>query len=293
MSAEVQPDQTHSEEPKRDTQKWEYKFLTRVRGTKGSWTGVHQATEWDREDLEDQVKRLGEQGWELVNVVPRSSLSGDWLAGFTSDELWILKRSKGSSFVSTRSKESETDIQRFLPETRDTLEKKGYIIYLLRGKSIEEMWTESGEPAPDPLSQLEEWQSAQFWTEITPPREVAINPKRLFLPSSNDKSFKYHQRMIRDFSIEISEETKGTKGIIGEASNYVELALLHRKLTDEQLLFRDNEISYVVTKTPYGGRNGENLVEVGEDLKGVRCYEYNISLQGKYDTYLMPLIVAA
>jgi len=39
---------------------------------------------------------LGEEGWELIAAVPRSSvIIGTGLgAGFTSDELWVFKRPK-------------------------------------------------------------------------------------------------------------------------------------------------------------------------------------------------------
>ncbi len=71
-------------------QKWEYKLLFRGRAIKDFWTG---AKPWNQ-DIEASLPALGEEGWELVAVVPRSSIVGTGAAGFTSDELWVFKRPK-------------------------------------------------------------------------------------------------------------------------------------------------------------------------------------------------------
>ena len=85
---------------------WEYKTVYRSRGwdvdkpgdPKNSWMA---GTDWDI-DIEKKLKELGEEGWELVAVTPRSGyLGGKWsgyvsvdFAGFTSEELWVFKREK-------------------------------------------------------------------------------------------------------------------------------------------------------------------------------------------------------
>jgi hypothetical protein len=98
-------------------QGWEYKTITRSRGFErvqdsDSPFSFHRAgdwTQWFEDNVElaapvDVLKRinvLGAQGWELVSVVPRSSMTGaeghafspDW-AGFTSDDLWVFKRAR-------------------------------------------------------------------------------------------------------------------------------------------------------------------------------------------------------
>ena len=74
-------------------QKWDYKTLIRERSVKGPrTTDVYvEANNWNRR-IEDQLQGLGNDGWELVAVVPRSSLAGTHGAGFTSEELWVFKR---------------------------------------------------------------------------------------------------------------------------------------------------------------------------------------------------------
>jgi hypothetical protein len=84
-------------------QKWEYKTILRSRGwgpdpqlgNKAMWM---VAGSWDV-GLDDLLEQLGNEGWELVSVSPRSSYLGgatgngglDY-AGYTSQELWIFKR---------------------------------------------------------------------------------------------------------------------------------------------------------------------------------------------------------
>jgi len=69
-------------------QPWEYKVLHRARGVQAGGVG-----QWDS-NVVGQLPELGDEGWELVTVVPRASVGGTSSAGVTSDELWIFKRPK-------------------------------------------------------------------------------------------------------------------------------------------------------------------------------------------------------
>ena len=93
-------------------QKWDYKTLYRGRGWKpfdGDVVSHASAGEWDywAEDdteipmirnIERKIKELGQQGWELVEIVTRSSYFGGKstlnkdFAGLTTGELWVFKR---------------------------------------------------------------------------------------------------------------------------------------------------------------------------------------------------------
>ncbi len=83
-------------------QRWEHITILRTRGYRGTFFGAG-AKEWtwqahieipNMAELEDPVQWLGETGWELVTVVPRSSIGGTESSGFTSEELWVFKRPK-------------------------------------------------------------------------------------------------------------------------------------------------------------------------------------------------------
>jgi hypothetical protein len=69
-------------------QAWEYKVIHRVRGV-----GMTTTRSWD-EPIVSQLPALGDEGWELVSVVARSSEPGSATAGVTSDEMWVFKRPK-------------------------------------------------------------------------------------------------------------------------------------------------------------------------------------------------------
>jgi hypothetical protein len=69
-------------------QKWEYRVFHRQRQIAGGLV-----TGWD-ENVVGQLPQLGEDGWELVTILPRSSIGSDAAAGITTDELWVFKRPK-------------------------------------------------------------------------------------------------------------------------------------------------------------------------------------------------------
>ena len=91
-------------------QKWEYKHFRRTRGYLACEKGegllarseaFHRAGSWSGENIGETLTQLGEEGWELVSVVPRSTFLGGTgattshdYAGFTNEELWIFKRPK-------------------------------------------------------------------------------------------------------------------------------------------------------------------------------------------------------
>jgi hypothetical protein len=96
-------------------QKWEYLQISRSRiwGAIRPGESVHRASDWKKsihtadgelnigkKDMPDLLARLGEDGWELVSISPRSSYLGgssavpaDY-AGFTDHEVWVFKRPK-------------------------------------------------------------------------------------------------------------------------------------------------------------------------------------------------------
>jgi hypothetical protein len=90
-------------------QKWEYLYITRTRGWKkekllegwikaSNWVcTIETATgtqEFPYKYLPEALEKLGDEGWELVSVSPRSSYMGQHTAGFTTDEIWVFKRPK-------------------------------------------------------------------------------------------------------------------------------------------------------------------------------------------------------
>lgn len=70
-------------------QKWEYKVILRER-----ISGFFSKFEWDI-NIDEILPQLGDEGWELVSVVPISSEYGDSRAGLTTHERWVFKRLVG------------------------------------------------------------------------------------------------------------------------------------------------------------------------------------------------------
>ncbi|MGA9349730.1 MAG: DUF4177 domain-containing protein [Anaerolineae bacterium] len=70
-------------------QKWEYKIVNRHRGFPG---GVAvEATDWNV-DILKMLPSLGNEGWELVAIEPRSDYNGNAYAGCVTSDIWVFKR---------------------------------------------------------------------------------------------------------------------------------------------------------------------------------------------------------
>lgn len=69
-------------------QPWEYKVVHRARLTQGNGVG-----QWDT-GIVSMLPELGDEGWELIAIAPRSSAPGSTTSGVTSDEMWVFKRPK-------------------------------------------------------------------------------------------------------------------------------------------------------------------------------------------------------
>ncbi len=75
-------------------QRWEYRVFHRQRTV-----AMGEITSgWD-ENVVGMLPELGDEGWELVTVLPRSSSGGATDAGVTTDELWIFKRPKAGGLA--------------------------------------------------------------------------------------------------------------------------------------------------------------------------------------------------
>lgn len=70
-------------------QRWEYRVFHRQRTVAAG----EVTSGWD-ENIVGMLPELGDEGWELVTVLPRSSSGGATNAGMTTDELWVFKRPK-------------------------------------------------------------------------------------------------------------------------------------------------------------------------------------------------------
>ncbi len=99
-------------------QKWEYTTVLQTR----AWRYKDECEEWHQgdtfEDIDQTLAELGEAGWELIAVTPRSSFLGGFncgyanhshdYAGFTSEQLWVFKRPKAEPLAEPLQVETES-----------------------------------------------------------------------------------------------------------------------------------------------------------------------------------------
>ncbi|HJX59613.1 hypothetical protein A2V61_02675 [Candidatus Woesebacteria bacterium RBG_19FT_COMBO_47_8] len=117
--------------------------------------------------------------------------------------------------------EAPIEIDRFSPEQREILERKGYVIYPLTGQSIKSL-RDAG------------WSFNSSWFKGTPldgsismRSEVAINPKKPFLPESNMKTLAKQLELVNALNKKIQGQIHGTTAVLGSVADYAELIFFH------------------------------------------------------------------
>ncbi len=180
---------------------------------------------------------------------------------------------------------------RFSQEAREALTQKGFVIYELTGQSIKSQ-RDAGRKF------WSTWHKDYPQFEALPSRhaEVAVNPKALFIPKSNDKTLSEQEAMVAKFSQELGKKVPGAEVVIGEAADYVELAFAHLDATTEQgnpvrLFGETYGYNYTRTKTPTVG----SLLAVVGDFRaddGPSVYGYRPGDRGG-DVRVSPLVVPA
>ena len=180
--------------------------------------------------------------------------------------------------------EAPIEIKRFSQEQKEALEKQGFVIYGLTGQSIKTLrdagrkfWSTWHKDFPD------------FEALGSMHSEVAINPSNLFLPRSNNKTLAQQEEMVSEFSEELVKKVQGVKAIIGQASDYEELAFRHLDATKEYLFGAKDKYNSARTKTPTGG---SHVAYVGNFSAGhgldVRDWH---AVDGRGNVHAAPLVV--
>jgi hypothetical protein len=78
-------------------QKWEYKIVHRIRRWEfDKARDAYRLTDWDI-SLAEMLPALGDEGWELVALAPRSAHYGAESAGTTTEDIWVFKRPKAEA----------------------------------------------------------------------------------------------------------------------------------------------------------------------------------------------------
>lgn len=140
--------------------------------------------------------------------------------------------------------EVPVEIKRFSQETREALEKQGFVIYGLTEQSIKTLRNSGRKFRSTWHKNLPSFEALGAMRS-----EVAINPKKLFLPKSNRKRLSQQEKMVEQFSQELGKKIQGVKAIIGQVPDYVELVFAHLDATGEYLFGAKDNYHYARTRT--------------------------------------------
>ena len=135
------------------------------------------------------------------------------------------------------------EVVRFSPEAKKALESKGYKVYELTGQSIASL-REQGHPF---WSTWHNKDYPEFEALTSRHSEVAINPKKLFIPRSNNKTLEQQLEAVKRYSDGLG--IQGVEAILGEVPDYTELAFAHFDKTGERLFGERYDYRYTRTKT--------------------------------------------
>lgn len=134
---------------------------------------------------------------------------------------------------SIRASEKLSSIKEFSAEAKETLEKEGYLIYSLTGKSIKDLKNEGMEF--DEYLNIHSGGFPVFENSKSMQSEIAIKSKELFLRHATGKNFDQQKAVVENFSQKISHKIKGVKAVIGEVSDYAELSFTYLNKTGKNL----------------------------------------------------------
>lgn len=158
--------------------------------------------------------------------------------------------------VAVATETTPIEVRRFSQEAKEALRNQGYAVYELTGQSIasvrdsgRKFWSTWHRDYPD------------FEALTSMHSEVAINPAKLFLPKSNNKTLGQQEELIARFSKDLGTIAQGVEAIMGEAPDYVDLAFARLNDTGEYLFGEKDGYNYARTKTP---TVDSNVASVGD-----------------------------
>lgn len=132
----------------------------------------------------------------------------------------------------------------FTTDQKKELKKHGYLVYKLSGQTIKTL-------RKDGLKFWTDWHEGEPIDDVASMEcEVAFNPDKLFLKDSESKTFDEHKALVEALKPII----KGTKNIIGNVADYLELTHLHFKKTGLGLFGTKYNYNYTRTITEVGSR---------------------------------------
>ena len=151
--------------------------------------------------------------------------------------------------VSALKEAASVEVKQFSDEVRSALIKEGHVIYQLAGQSIQDQIV-----AGRRFGYVVDAESVRTLPSRT--GEIAFNPepKKFFIPKSNNKTLNQQLAMIADYSQRLQEKLKSEdlEAIMGQVPDYTSAIFLHFDATDKRLFGNDYGFNYARTQTPTG-----------------------------------------
>lgn len=186
--------------------------------------------------------------------------------------------------VAAATETTPIEVKRFSQEAREALRNQGYAVYELTGQSIasirdsgRKLWSTWHRDYP------------VFETLTSMHSEVAINPGRLFIPKSNNKTLVQQEELIARSSQDFGNRVQGVEAVMGEAPDYVDLAFTHLNATGNYLFGEKDGYNFARTKTP---TVGSFIACVGDfdPADGLIVNDWHAD-RGNDDVFAAPLVV--
>ncbi len=191
--------------------------------------------------LERELRRTGN---------PQDTLNADLIA--------TMLKHRGKDIpmpqVAVAKEATPVEVRRFTKEAKEALRDQGFAVYELTAQSIASV-RDSGRKF------WSTWHrdNPQFEALTSMHSEVAINPAKLFLPKSNNKTLVQQEDLIARFSEDLGTRIQGVEAIMGEVPDYVDLAFTHLNATRNYLFGEKDGYNYARTKTPTVGSSVANV----------------------------------
>lgn len=219
--------------------------------------------------------------------------TGNTLDGKLADIMANMRKARGKDIplpkdprVAIPKEERPTEAKRFSDEAQEALNEKGYVIYALTGQSINSLRESGCKFSSD------RHKDYQYFEASTSRRsEVAIlYPGQPYIFESRNEDLSRQETFIAHYGeYGIETEINGIKAIMGNAPDYIELALTHLKATGERLFGEKYGSAFVRTKSKIK-RNDYVVVGNFDKDKGLEIGHLNAKSKS-LNVFAVPLII--
>ena len=128
-----------------------------------------------------------------------------------------------------------SEAKRFSTESREALEKEGFVLVELTSRSIKDIHDMATQELRVSWT---DWEKGYLGIENLPPSrksEVAVRPGNIFLPDSGGKKPLVMLKLANEYDQELSQRIMGIQAITGEAADYVDLTFVSFEKTGNHL----------------------------------------------------------